>query len=151
MGIVRYVYTGKVGVNEFTMCHIVGAVWCRLYKIRHVNYIWHYSLRSVLWSIECTRCDMYSACSVACIAKYESWMRVESSLQQHMYCRIPKGIYSMSRFVCTIFSSVSSVLWVACSWWLLAWKEQLVQCSMQSAYGAVFITTHVLCNTNSVT
>ena len=150
MSIVWYVYTGEVGVNEFTMCHIVGAVWYRLYNIRHVNYIWHYSLHSV-WSIECTRCDMYSACSVACIAKYESRMRVESSLQQHMYCRISNVIYSMSRFVCIIFSSVSSVLWIACSWWLLAWKEQLVQCSMHSAYGAVLITTRVLCNTNSVT
>ncbi len=50
---------------------------------------------------------MYSACSVACIAKYESRMRVESSLQQRMYCRISTGIYSMSRFVCIIFSSVS--------------------------------------------
>ncbi len=150
MSIVRYVYTGEVGVNEFTMCNIVGAVWYRLYNIRHVHYIWHYSLHSV-WSIECTRCDMYSACSVACIAKYESRMRVESSLQQHMYRRISKGIYSMSRFLCIIFPSVSSVLWIACSWWLLAWKEQLVQCSMHRAYGAVLITTHALCNTYSVT
>ena len=46
---------------------------------------------------------MYSACSVACVAKYESRMRVKSSLQQHMYCRISKGIYSMSRFVCITF------------------------------------------------
>ena len=83
MSIVWYVYTGEVGVNEFTMCNIIGAVWYRLYNIRHVHYIWHDSLHSV-WSIECTRCDMYSACSVACIAKYESWMRVESSLQQHI-------------------------------------------------------------------